>query len=265
MQVAETSKSKDDPPNPIFKYVKHLASAKRKDVDFILDRFNFETDSSSINQQINDKLSYLAVPKSKLDDTRKFVIGAYKDFKFKSISNSQKVIISYHVFRNQMGFDRIVRSSRSEDIDYDRFYDKYYDFQQVENISFLGSTFSHQLADIGVSQSDVIDHGIEMLATESLIADLKSEGDFTYQDDIRLEKQCEYSWSSIHKDAHGTFTETDAGALIAAKACYKATLNKELKLKNISLPDGFSKGKFIKLSNTPSIGWKIDWKELYSK
>ncbi|WP_409301104.1 hypothetical protein [Pseudomonas sp. KCJK8993] len=265
IQAAEALKAPTDSENPIFKYVKALATAKHEEVKFLLERFSFQTDSESIKHQINKKLAYFAVPNSKLDDTRKFVVGAYKEFKVEAITSGAKVMITYQDFRVQMGFDRILRSSRSNEVDYDRFYDKYYHFQRLENLSFLGSIFSTQLLDIGKTEADAVEHGIEMLATEELIGELKKEGDFTYQDNTRLEQQCEISWKNIHKQAHGTFSQDGSQPILAAQACYEKTLSKELKIKNIVLPDGFSRGKFIKLSNTPSIGWKIDWQELYLK
>lgn len=262
---SEKQKTKDDSPNPILKYAKILANSAPKDLNFILERFQFDTDNTAIIEKINNKLSYLAIPSTKLDDTRKFVIGAYKDYKFDEILNEKKVFISYETFRVQMGFERILRSTRSNEIDYERFYDKYYSFQHLDKMSFLNSTFSNQLSDIGISDADVIESGIAMFATESLITELKTEGDFTHIDNLRLEQQCQYSWSSIYRDAHELPTSTDAQHILAAKECYKSTTKKELKLKNISLPDGFAKGKFIKLSNTPTIGWKKDWMEIYKK
>lgn len=265
IKAKESLKDKADSVNPIFKYAEALATAKKEEIEFILERFYFHTDTASVTQQINDKLLYLAVPSTKLDDTRKFVVGAYKEYKVASIVGGEKVIITYDTFRIQMGFERILRSSRSNEVDYDRFYDKYYHFQQLGELSFLTSTFSYQLKDIGLPHEDVIEHGIEMLATTDLIRDLKKEGDFTHQDDARLAAQCEISWKKIHRQAHSTFNQEASQSLLAAQACYDATLKKELKLNNISLPDGFSKGKFIALSDLPSIGWKVDWKELYSK
>lgn len=265
IQATENLKAPGDPENPIFKYVKALATAKPEEVHFLLERFSFHTDSAGVTHQINNKLSYLAVPDTKLDDTRKFVVGAYKEFKVETITSGSKVLITYEIFRVQMGFDRILRSSRSNEVDYDRYYDKYYHYRRLENLSFLGSVFSTQLLDIGKSDADAIEHGIEMLATEELIEELKKEGDFTYLDDTRLEQQCESSWRYIHKQAHGTFSQEGSHPLLAAQACYEKTLGKELKIKNIALPDGFCRGKFIKLSDTPLIGWKIDWQELYKK
>lgn len=265
MQTAEAIKAPTDPENPIFKYVKALATAKPEEIKFLLERFSFHSDKGSVTHQINKKLSYLAVPDSKLDDTRKFVVGAYKEFKMETITSGAKVLITYEILRMQMGLDRILRSSRSNEIDYDRYYDKYYHFLRLENLSFLGSIFSTQLSDIGKTDADAIEHGIEMLATEELIGELKKEGDFTYLDNTRLEQQCEISWKHIHKQAHGTFSQDGSQPLLAAQACYEKTLCKELKIKNIALPDGFSRGKFIKLSDTPTIGWKIDWQELYQK
>lgn len=265
IKTKELLKEEKDSVNPILKYAEALATAKKEEIVFILDRFQFHTDTTLVTQQINDKLLYLAVPNSKLDDTRKYVLGAYKEYKISSIVNGEKVIINYETFRVQMGFERILRSSRSNEIDYDRFYDKYYHFKNLGDLSFLTSTFSYQLKDIDLPHEEVIDHGIEMLATADLIRDLKKEGDFTHQDDVRLAAQCEMNWKKIHSQAHGTFNQKSTSTLLAAQACYDATLKKELKLKNIALPDGFSKGKFIALSDLPSIGWKLDWKELYSK
>ncbi|GJN46478.1 hypothetical protein [Pseudomonas tohonis] len=265
IKTKESLKNTTDSANPIFKYVEALATAKREDIEFILERFQFHTDTVSAIQQINDKLLYLAIPESKLDDTRKYVLGAYKEYKIASIVSGEKIIITYEDFRIRMGLDRILRSSRSNEVDYDRFYDKYYYFQRLGDFSFLDSTFSYQLKDIGLPDEDVIEHGIEMLATTELIQDLKIEGDFTHQDDARLAVQCESLWKNIHRKAHSELNQESSQSLLAAQMCYEATLKKELKLKNISLPDGFSKGKFIALSDVPSIGWKVNWKELYFK
>ena len=205
IQAAEVLKAPAAPENTIFKYVKALATAKPEEIKFLLERFSFHTDSESITHQINKKLSYLAVPDSKLDDTRKFLVGAYKEFKVETITAGAKVLITYEIFRVQMGFDRILRSSRNNEVDYDRYYDKYYHFQRLDNLSFLGSVFSTQLLGIGKTDADAIEHGIEMLATEELIGELKKEGDFTYLDDTRLEQQCEISWKKYTSRRMGHF------------------------------------------------------------
>lgn len=64
IQAAEVAKAPGDSENPIFKYVKALAAANPDEIKFLLERFSFHTDSGSVTHQINEKLSYLAVPPS---------------------------------------------------------------------------------------------------------------------------------------------------------------------------------------------------------
>lgn len=262
---SEAKKDKNSTANPIFKFAGALAKASEDDLNFIFERFEFHTDTKFIIDRINSQLEYLAVPLSKVDEIRKFVIGAYKDYKIREIYDSNKILIKYETFRIQMGFDRILRSTRSDEIDFERFYDRYYAFDRTDETSFLDSIFSHQLAALGIPAAEIIDHGIEMLITEKLISELKNEGNFANIDDERLENQGHHVWNTIHKKSHETAASNETDHIEAAKYCYRETLKKELKSKSLTLPEGMSRGKFIKLSNIPRIGWRKDWMEKYSK
>ncbi|MGF6599677.1 hypothetical protein P3T23_004405 [Paraburkholderia sp. GAS448] len=257
-------KGKDFSPNKILKYVQELASANPKDIHYILDRFEFHADQGSIIGLINSRLEFFAIPIERIDDARNHLIGAFETFKFETIKESKKVEIDYETFRIEMGFNRILRLACQLEADFDLYYERYGELDTTE-LSFLNSTFSEQLSDLGVSTVDIFDHGIEMVVTENLLAELKKGGTFSDAENRRIETQATLAWKSVHKSTHQDIDADEALHIQAAKTCYQQSLGKSLSLNRHALPEEVCKGKFIKLSDAPSIGWRKDWEKRYKK
>lgn len=265
LQDAEAKKAKTESTNALLKYAQALSGAAAKDIEYILDRFSFYASDADIISKIDNALEYLAVPIERIEETRRHVIGAYKDFKFSEIKSGAKVIIDFDCFRNRMGFNRILQLARSGEADFNRFYDFYFAKKDRNNLSFLNSIFGQQLAEIGVGAAVVIERGIDMVITEDLISQLKKEGTFSDVEDKRLESQTEYAWSRVHQSNHGGTYACDADHNKAAYKCWNETMAKDLTVKSTTLPEGVRAGKYIKLSDTPLIGWRADWEAKYKK
>ena len=188
------------------------------------------------------------------------MIGAFKESKFSRIIKGEKTLISFDDFRTEMGFDRIVRSARSEPADFDRFVDMYYDYQRPDKLSFSNSKFYDQLKDIGLSEEEIIDRGIEMMLAEQFMTSLQDAGSFSASENSRLENKAFSEWQLLHNQLHrNTKIDDEEGHQQASQLCYDQTMCSSLKAGNIELPSNLSCGKYIKLSDLPRIGWRKNW------
>lgn len=266
ISLAESSKGADDSANPLAKYVQSVARASDKDLAFMFERFEFHSDDSSIIARISSTLRRLSIPPERLEDTRKHVIGAFKESKFSKIVEGKKVVIEFDAFRTEMGFDRIVRSARAEPADFDRFVDIYYSYQRPDTLSFSGSTFHDQLKDIGISQDEIVERGVEMMLAEQFLESLREEGAFSAVENARLEHKAVSVWQLLHNQSHrSTREEDEATHMLASQGCYDQTMRNPLKAGDIELPSNLSCGKYIKMSNLPRIGWRKNWRKTFSK
>jgi hypothetical protein len=268
VEAAEALKTSGDTANPIAKHVRAVATANDEALRQLFENFEFHSDKTSVLQRIADRLLEVAIPESCLIDARQHVIGAFKESKFSTIVQGQKVVIGFDDFHKTMGFDRIVRSTRAETADFAKFVDLYYTFQRDDTISFNDSLFRAQLEDIGVDNEEIVDHGIEMMLSERFMEDLRVAGTFTATQNQTLEDDAVSNWKMLHNQAHRgkNYGDCDEGLhQEIAVSCYEKTTQTPLTADNLKLPINLSCGKYMKLSNQPRIGWRKDWKNKFDK
>lgn len=256
----ESRKKPEETVNPIAKYVKYVSETCDEELKFLFKRFEFHSDTSSIIARISSALLHLSIPAACLDETRKHVIGAFKESKFSKIIKGEKVVITYDDFRIDMGFDRIIRSARANPIEFDRFVDLYYNYQRSDKLCFASSKFHEQLQDIGVDNDEIVDRGIEMMLAEQFMTSLQEAGSFSASENSRLENKAITDWQLLHRQSHRRIKQGDEnGHLQASLDCYDTTMTSSLKVSDVELPKNLSCGTYIKLSNIPLIGWRKDW------
>lgn len=267
IEAAETLKKTGDAANPIAKHVCIVATAKDEALKQLFENFEFHSDNTSVLNRISDRLLEVSIPVSCLTDTRQHVIGAFKESKFSTIVQGQKVVIGFDYFHTTMGFDRIVRSARAEAPDFATFVNLYYEFQRDDTLSFNDSLFRAQLEDIGVENEEIIDRGIDMMRSERFMEDLRVAGSFTATQNKSLENEALSKWKLLHNQAHrGTTYDADDGTHKKASVdCYDKTIQAALTAENVMLPTSLSCGKYMKLSNQPLIGWRKDWQDRFGK
>lgn len=262
----ESKKRVDESPNPLAKYVNYVSQSTDKELEFVFKRFEFHPNNASIITKISSELRRLSIPPSRIEDTRKHVIGAFKESKFSKIIEGKKVVITFDDFHTEMGFDRIVRSARAEPADFDRFVDIYYSYQRPDELSFSTSNFHHQLKDIGISDDEIVDRGVEMMLAEQFMESLRDAGSFSATENTRLENRAFSDWQLLHNQSHRNTKEDDEAAhQQASQGCYDQTMRSPLKAGEIELPRNLSCGKYIKLSNLPRIGWRKNWQSRFKK
>lgn len=268
VEAAEAAKKTGDAPNPIAKYVRILAKAEDKALIHLFENFEFHSDNTSVLKRIADRLLEVAIPASCLIDTRQHVIGAFKESKFSTIVEGEKVVIGFDDFHKAMGFDRIVTTTRAEPANFAKFVDIYYNFQRDDTLSFIDSRFRAQLEDIGVDREEIIDRGVEMMLCERFMEDLRVAGTFTAIQNKSLENDAVSAWKVLHNQAHRgkDYCGSDDDAHKETSLdCYDKTIQTALTADNITLPINLSCGKYMKLSNQPRIGWRKDWQKKFDK
>lgn len=266
IQEAESRKSSDAAPNPLAKFVDAVSNTSDANLRFLFERFEFHSDSSAVIERLSASLRQLAVPLPRLEETRRHVIGAFKESKFSRIVQGHKIRIDFDDFRTTMGFDRIIRTARAEPADFDRFVDVYYEYQRPDQLSFTSSRFHTQLQDIGIREEEIIKRGIEMMLGEKFIGSLYESGTFSISENKRLENMAVAHWELIHEQSHRrSETSEEAGHLEASLQCYEATMRSPLRAGDIQLPIQLSCGKFVKLSDQPRLGWRKDWENKFKK
>jgi hypothetical protein len=268
VEAAENLKGPGDAANPIAKHVRIVATATDEALAQLFENFEFHSDNTSVLQRIADRLLEVAVPESYLIETRRHVIGAFKESKFSTIVQGQKVVIGFDDFHKTMGFDRIIRNARAETADFTKFVDLYYKFQRDDTLSFSDSLFRAQLEGIGVDHEEIIDRGVEMMLSERFMEDLRVAGTFTATQNVLLEDEAVSTWKVLHNQSHRrkVYSDDVDGIHIESSIdCYEKTMQAVLMADNVKLPINLSCGKYIKLSNQPRIGWRKDWKDKFGK
>lgn len=255
-----------EPPNanPILKYIRAIATANDTDIYFLLDRFQIHTNDEEIIKKIDNKLATFAIPEQKIKSTRNELVGAISIYAHERVQRDSKTLISYNCLRKEIGFDRIIQLAISLTTDFEIYYDRFNEIDH-SSLSFNESIFSLQLKDLGMSKSEIIDHGIEMVLTEEVIAELKLGGYFSDKEDSRLETKVKLTWKDFHTEAHDIEHHTNENHVNAAKKCLNNSRRKDYFSGDRKLPSEMGSGKLIKLSNKPDIGWLSDWEERYKK
>lgn len=262
----ESKKKSGECPNPLAKYVKSVSQSSDEDLKLIFDNFEFHSDSSAVIERLSLALRQLAVPKARIEDTRKHVIGAFKESKFSKIIQGQKVTISFDDFRTKMGFDRIVSSARADSVDFDRFIKIYFDYQRPDKLSFSSSKFHEQLKDIDISDEEIVDRGVEMMLAERFIESLQDSGSFIASENLLLENKAVSEWETLHNQLHRRTQEHDEPMhRYTSQDCYDQTMRISLKVGSNDLPRNLIRGKYMKLSDQLRIGWRKNWWDKFKK
>lgn len=268
VDAVETAKKPGDATNPIAKHVRIVATATDDALKHLFENFEFHSDNTSVLLRIADRLLEVAIPTSCLTDARQHIIGAFKESKYSTIVQGQKVVIGFDDFHKTMGFDRIVRTARAETADFARFVDVYYSFQRDDTLSFNDSLFRAQLEDIGVDNEEIIDRGVEMMLSERFMEDLRSAGTFTSTQNKNLENDAVSKWKILHRQAHRGKDYGDAdneSHKAISLGCYEKTMQTDLTVGDVRLPTNLSCGKYMKLSNQLRIGWRKNWLNKFAK
>lgn len=253
----EKKKEKGQSENPIFKYVKNINELETEHIKSLFDKLKFITSDEPIIKTIKDKIVYFGIEEQEVDNIYEQLLGIITDKRYELALANSDFSIDYDYFRKNLKFDQLLKFSRIEPINFD----KYYNFEDKYNEDYHNKIFYKQLRDIDVKTKDINDYARERAKASSFLDELnllKSEENI-------LDKKIIEEWEDIHDDLYEEEVGNESMHKLKARQCIKATKRSNIFYKNSKLPKALIIGKTINLSDQPIIGWRKDWKEKYSE
>lgn len=264
LMESEKKKAAGDAPNPLLKYVGIVVNSDIQSARLVLESLHLEAGTIDITKKIDEQLIYMAVPATRVEMARNTLLGIFVAYKYKKVNRREKVVLNFKIFREELGVDRCLRLAMSTKVNFDEYYNRStgmaFDDAGVES-----SIFARQLLDIGFDKSELVDRGIEMFQTQMFIDELKGVGNFTDLEDRTLEMKALGQWKELHKRRYLNFSGDEAAHIQAGRNCYYSTMDRKLTVQSGEVPEEMSRGKYIKLSNHPKLGWRNNWEERFMK
>lgn len=252
----EDIKMKGQSINPIYKYVKNINELEDKNKELLFEKLMFITSEKQIIDEIKEKIKYFGIDKPQdIDNIYEQLLGIITDKRYELAKKDSDFLIDYNYFRNNLKFNQLLKISKIEPIDFD----KYYSFENKYDEDIYQKIFYKQLVDIDVTDKDINDYARERAKASSFFDELNL---LKNEENIINQKIIE-EWEEIHI---GIYEENIINENIhknKAKECLKETKKSNITYKSSDLPKSLIKGKLIDLSDKPIIGWRKDWKEKY--
>jgi hypothetical protein len=246
----------------LYKYIHHINSLSIEKLEKIINKIVFIYDDETLIKEIKNTLKNMAVPEKSIDDVFHSILGSLSDYKYQEINKKQKIEISYELFRNKLGFNRIIQLSRNHNVDFNKFYkfESAYPKDIEQNISY------RQLKDLKFDIRDITTYCNQMAKTEAFLQQMIDEGELAGDEYQLIHNIGESEWSVYHSSNYlgNNFSDIDNEHLELAKKLYKKLLeNCKININNTSLPKMMIVGALLKLSDIPRIGWLQHWEDLY--
>ncbi|WP_392553093.1 hypothetical protein RHO14_04310 [Orbus wheelerorum] len=246
----------------LYKYIHHINSLDTKKLKKIIDNIEFIHDNEKLIQEIKNSLKNMAVPNNKIDDAFHSILGSFTNYKYNEIKQTNKVEISYELFRNKLGFNRTIQLSRNCGINFDKFhqFDLAYPNDIENNISY------NQLKDLKFGIRDITGYCNQMAKTEAFLQQMMDEGELTGDEYQRIQDIGVGEWSTHHSVTYlgNDFSTVDNEHLELALKLYKQLIIEcNINIDNTPLPKPMITGTLIKLSDIPRIGWLQNWEDKY--
>lgn len=217
-------------------------------------QIEFLLDFNNIREEIKNEIRDSKYIKSnfRIEQSYNQLIGLLKDDFYEKVS--KKEIVQYTQKEFSLKISSIFEKMRSEQIPFIS------EIKYLNDNTILERTFAKQLKDMGIEDDDIYEYDNKRLLTEKNLKELLQSNEIIQQDISDLDKNAIDNWNPKHKKKYIAKSNDNYKAL---ELFYEILdIDLDLKGQKISLKS-ISNGQFIKLSDTPQIGWKYNWKQEY--
>ncbi|MBC3382037.1 hypothetical protein H8I69_23255 [Serratia fonticola] len=257
-KIKTEHKNKDD---ELYKFISTINSLTKPKLERLFNSITFIYSSDEIIEQIKALLKTFAIPDNKIDDTFHNISGAFFEHKYKLVKDNKKIKITYNDFRKKLGIDRIIQISRSCINNFEQYYkfESAYPSNLDERVSYI------QLTDINFDTKTVILFINHMAKTEAFIQSLKDDGELTTNEIELMYEKAYDEWQTRHSLEYMSenYNSICASHLSTATSLCADIIKCDISIENNHLPRPMIIGTFLKLSDTPRIGWLQHWESLY--
>jgi hypothetical protein len=250
------------------KYILELNSLSNKILEKFINRIQFNLEEDDLIQKIKDELKNFFLPDDRIDDVYESLNSNLRDNIYLDVKNKVKITISHNDFRNKyrncFGPLRNLPIRRSNPILPD---------------NYKSQLFIRQLIDLGdiklSDDDDIIDYTKLKLLMYNNLTTWIQKGELTEDQKEVFIKNCITRWKALFKSVHRDNQNfIDSGKKIgeleneikkAGLKCLDEIRKVTLSIEEVPLDIEISHGQFYLLSDSPLIGWHLDWKTKYNQ
>ncbi|MFB6804665.1 hypothetical protein ACFCVU_26580 [Peribacillus butanolivorans] len=248
-------------------YINTFKIQKDKWIESFVKHLKFELNQDDLIDKIKGAIREKLVKENRINNVFESLDSNIRTNNYITIKKREKVIITFEEFRK--GAETYFEKARDSKLPVRK---------KVSN--FSGDPFSQifikQLLDIEILEEDNIEEllsltGYKMQAYINLET-WEQEGEITASQREQFEKECILQWKNIFNQTHIRLrkrwlkekdTISEDLLIEHAQDCYFKVIEKILEFEETKFDMEFSNGQFYLLSDTPNIGWKIDWEDKY--
>ncbi|PWA04974.1 hypothetical protein DCC39_18510 [Pueribacillus theae] len=255
------------------KYISKLHSKDNEFVEEFIKKLDFCLSKDDLFDLIYTRLKEKNVPERRLENVFHAIDSSLRKMIYEEVKSRKKVIISFEDYYKR--FTRYFELGRSKKLPIKLITPKKPipdDYNSYLSIK--------QLLDAEILDKDDLDYEDELVTifTSKIlllnnIEEWLQESEITEEEKMRFNSNSIRIWEISHKKSHAklkrklrrvSIDELDSEEIIeCATECYYDVLGEKLTIDETELDQDLSNGQFYVLSDEPSIGWRIDWKELY--
>lgn len=235
-------------------YIKNLLSLDHDILQLFFTKMLFKLGLDDIIGKIKYDLEVRKmIRKPRIDDLFNTLTGAFKEDFF--LKTKDKKTVQYNWDKYCLLASPLFDKYKSERLIFEKI--KYNPNQEIKN-----RIFAKQLAGINFKESEIYEADYNRVLMETNLIKLYHDGDVCSDDLENLDDNAKEIWKSEYDLS---YLDETSKTLTTAKTLFHNTMRKELSLAGQKIESvKASKGKFISLSDIPTIGWQNDWEEKYS-
>ncbi|UJF27559.1 hypothetical protein [Planococcus sp. 107-1] len=249
-------------------WIGELKKQNKKWINLFIQHLDFDLNQDDLISKIHGVIREKLVKENRIKNVFESLDSNIRMNNYITVKKKEKIIITFEEFRKSA--EIYFEKARASKLPIRKKTTKF-------SKDYFNQTFIKQLIDIEVLEKEDIEEllrltGYKMQAYTNLEA-WEQEGEITTLQRKQFEDQCILQWKNAFNSTHTRIRKkwaTDKESISEddiieyAQKCYFKVIDRILELEETRFDMEFSNGQFYLLSDTPMIGWKIDWKEKYS-
>ncbi|MGJ9458510.1 ABC-three component system protein [Oceanobacillus sp. CF4.6] len=257
------------------KYIRNLYSMDDEWVEKFIKKLDFCLSKDELFELINTRLKEKNIPERRIEHVFHAVDSSLRKMIYEEVKARRKVTINfdeyYKKFTHYFDLGRIKKLPISL-------------YRPKDPVPDSSETFTsiRQLIDSEIldkRDEDYEDELVSIFTSKMMllnnIEQWVQDSEITVEEKMRFNDNSKKMWETIHKKYHSklkrklrkvNIEDLDMEEILeSASQCYYDVLGLNLTIDETELDPILSNGQFYVLSDEPSIGWLIDWKERYKE
>lgn len=264
---------KEKKQSQVDKYINKLQSKDDEFIEKFIKKVDFCLSKDELFKQINTRLREKNIPERRLEYVFQAVDSSLRKMIYEDVKSRKKVIINFEEYYKK--FTRYFELGRSRKLPIKLFSPKKPELETHETFLSIKQLIDAEILD--KNDEDYEDELVEIFTSKMLLLNNMEEwlqnSEITEEEKVQFNRESIKKWEIIHRKYHAklkrkirtvNIDRIDREEIIdCASKCFYDVLEENLSIDETELDLDLSNGQFYVLSDEPSLGWRIDWKERY--